>query len=62
MHHEIKMIKFKELLEKTKLDDNIKNTHVEIATNVVNEFLKSEDGKNIQNEIKSFNDDDELEN
>lgn len=61
MHHEIKMIKFKELLEKTKLDDNIKNTHVEIATNVVNEFLKSEDGKNIQNEIKSFNDD-ELEN
>lgn len=55
------MIKFKELLEKTKLDDNIKNTHVEIATNVVNEFLKSEDGKNIQNEIKSFNDD-ELEN
>ena len=61
MYHEIKMIKFKELLEKTKLDDNIKNTHVEIATNVVNEFLKSEDGKNIQNEIKSFNDD-ELEN
>ena len=61
MHHEIKMIKFKELLEKTKLDDNIKNTHVEIATNVVNEFLKSEDGKNIQNEINSFNDD-ELEN
>ena len=61
MNHEIKMIKFKELLEKTKLDDNIKNTHVEIATNVVNEFLKSEDGKNIQNEIKSFNDD-ELEN
>ena len=61
MHHEIKMIKFKELLEKTKLDDNIKNTHVEIATNVVNEFLKSEDGKNIQNEIKSFNYD-ELEN
>lgn len=61
MHHEIKMIKFKELLEKTKLDDKLKNTDVEIATNVVNEFLKSEDGKNLHNEIKSFNDD-ELEN
>jgi len=61
MHHKIKMIKFKELLEKTKLDDNIKNTHVDIATNVVNEFLKSEDGKNLHNEIKSFNEDD-LEN
>lgn len=53
------MIKFKELIEKTQSGSEKTNNHVKIANEVVEEFLKSEDGINLHNEIESIHSDED---
>ena len=48
------MITFKDIYKKTQIENNKDITHIKIANGVVDEFLKSDSGKDLDKEVTSI--------